>query len=163
MRRVLLSLLCGWLMFAGHALLDPDGADARGSGFRSSARGYARGPRARMGFAKPRMKTYKFGGKEIYGYRNFVKARRAAKLASGGFKMRKDGSIVPRNFGPRLGRLRTTPLALRQPSPMAHGVSRGQCRDGTVIMTGSADWGCRHAGGTGWSAQPSRIQGVRDY
>ena len=163
MRRLALCLLCGLLIFTGYAVLMPDEADARGGGFRASSRGFSRAPRVRMGLPKPRMKTYNLGGKEIYGYRNFLKARRTAKLNSGGFKIRNDGSVVPRNFRPRVGRLSTAPLNLPQPAAIPHGVTRGQCRDGTIIVSGTADWGCRHSGGTGWSAAPARIQGVRDY
>ena len=162
MRRIILYWLCGLFLFSAQSLVMPDDADARG-GYRGSSRGFSRTPRVRTSMPKPRMKTYKLGSKEIYGYRNYLKARRAAKLASGGYRIRNDGSVVPRNFRPRTGRLSTTPLMLRQPSPLPQAIMHGQCRDGTLIATGTADWTCRHAGGTGWSAQPARIQGVRDY
>lgn len=80
---------------ASGALLAPDRVEARG----------VRGPRmATRPMKPPRMKTYRFNGKDIYGYRNFVRQRREAKLASGGFKMRKDGSVVHKDMHIRVGR-----------------------------------------------------------
>lgn len=159
MRRILFSIFLGALIFVADAVFLTEPADARG-GFRSSSRGFSsRSTRLRVS----RMKSYRFNGKTIRGYRNFVRERRAAKLASGGYKIRSDGSVVHRDFHIRTGRLDGKPLVLRQAAPPQKGVVQGQCRDGATITEGNLDWSCRHVGGIGWSHQSPRIQGVRDY
>lgn len=166
MRRIIFTVLCGWLVFAADALLLSEPADARG-GFRASSRGFSSRGFSSRGFSSrmkvSRMKTYHFNGKQIHGYRNFIRERRAAKLASGGYKVRSDGSVVHRDFRIRTGRLSTKPLELKQMEAPKAGVVQGQCRDGTRVDQGRIDWGCRHAGGIGWSHQPPRINGIRDY
>lgn len=159
MRRVILSMLCGICLFAIDALALTEPAEARG-GFRVSSRGYAiRTPKLRMS----RMKSYNFNGKTIRGYRNFVRERRAAKLASGGYKIRNDGSVVHREFHIPTGRWSNKPLMLQQAAPPQKGVVQGQCRDGTTVTEGNLDWSCRHVGGIGWAHQSPRINGIRDY
>lgn len=159
MRRVILSMLCGIFLVAVDAFFLTQTADARG-GFRVSSRGSSiRAPKLRMS----RMKSYNFNGKTIRGYRNFVRERRAAKLASGGYKIRNDGSVVHREFHIPTGRWSDKPLMLRQPVAAQKGVVQGQCRDGTTVTEGNLDWRCRHVGGIGWAHQSPRINGVRDY
>ncbi|MBU3732057.1 MAG: hypothetical protein FGM26_11025 [Beijerinckiaceae bacterium] len=139
---------------ASGALLAPDRAEARG----------VRGPRmATRPMKPPRMKTYRFNGKDIYGYRNFVRQRREAKLASGGFKMRKDGSVVHKDMHIRVGRYSKKSPLRPMPNGPAEGTVLGQCRNGASITSGNIDWACRDAGGISWSHQPPRISGIRDY
>ena len=108
-----------------------------------------------------RMKTYTFDGHQIRGYRAFSRERRAANRASGGYTTRKDGSVVHRDFHIRMGRLSAAPPALPHAAAPKPGTVQGQCRDGTTIASDVIDWGCRHAGGVGWSHRPPRIQGFR--
>lgn len=159
MRRGIISVIIGLLAWVASGVFAPEPADARG-GFRSSSRGYSSRP-TRMRVS--RQKSYYFNGKTIHGYRNFVRERRTAKLASGGYKIRNDGSVVHRDFHIRTGRLSGKPLVLSQPNPAQKGVVQGQCRDGTLISAGNLDWNCRHAGGIGWSQQSPRLSGMRDY
>ncbi len=139
---------------ASGALLAPDAAEARG----------VRGPRMAVRGLKPtRMKTYRFNGKNIRGYRNFVRERRAAKLASGGFKMRKDGSVIHKDMRIKTGRVSLKSPLRPMPSGPAEGTVLGQCRNGASITGANLDWACRDAGGIGWAHQPPRISGIRDY
>ena len=150
----LTSGLIGLVLYASGAWIAPVEAEARG----------VRGPRAVIPAMKPsRMKTYRFNGKEIRSYRNFVRQRREAKLASGSYKMRKDGSVIRKDPRLRIGRV-STQLPLRPlPAEPAAGTVRGQCRNGLTITSLNIDWACRDAGGIGWSHQPPRINGIRDY
>lgn len=160
--RALKLLVAGLMMFGGASLLAPDEADARGGGFRMSTRGFSSRPRIK-GFTKPRTKTYRLGNQNITGYRNFIKARRQAKLASGGYRMRRDGKVVPRTWHIGTGRLSFQGRPLPRPAAGTAGTIYGQCRDGAKIEKANVDWACRNEGGVGWSQQSPRISGVRDY
>jgi hypothetical protein len=155
MRRIMIAML-GFVIWLSGGFIWPDEADARKNYRMNSSRS--------SGFIKPRMKTYYLHQKPIYGYRAFIRERRAAKLASGGFMQRRDGSVVPRNFRPQLSGFRTIPFPLpAAPNKAASGKQGGQCRDGAMIDSANLDWDCRHLGGIGWSHQPARIQGIRTY
>ena len=146
--------MIGFVLHAGAALVRPEPAEARGM----------RGPRMAIPRMKvPRMKTYRFNGKEIRGYRHFVRERRAAKMASGSFKMRKDGSIIRKDLRIRPGRASANLPVRPMPAAPAAGAMLGQCRNGAAITSVNIDWACRDAGGIGWSHQPPRISGIRDY
>lgn len=170
MRIIARILLAGVLAFGGFAFLMPDDADARG-GFRSSARSYSSRPRVKTGFRKSRTKTYTLGNKKIDGYRNYVKARREAKLASGGYKLRKDGKVVQRTWTVRTGTVRTGTVRTGtvQTGRVGTGVTTvsqpvlGQCRDGSYVTKGDVEFACRNFGGVSWTGQSRRITGVRDY
>lgn len=156
MKRIGLLCLISFILLSFSAFVLPDEAEAR--------KGMRMPSNRALGISKSRMKTYRFNNKTIYGYRNFIRERRSAKLASGGFIMRRDGSVVPRTFSPRLSRFRTIPLDVKPaPARTQPLVQGGQCRDGLTLNGPHIDWGCRHYGGVGWSHQPARIQGIRNY
>ena len=156
MVRIGVLCLISLVLLSLSALILPDEAEAR--------KGMRMPSNRALGISTSRMKTYRFNNKTIHGYRNFIRERRSAKLASGGFMMRRDGSVVPRTFRPRLSRFRTIPLEIKPaPERAVPLVQGGQCRDGQKLNGPHVDWGCRHLGGVGWSHQPARIQGVRNY
>ena len=158
MRLIARVLLAGLLAFGGSAFLAPDDADARG-GFRSSSRGFSVRKRSYMPRTGP--KTYRLGNQKIQGYRNYLKARREAKLASGGYKIRSDGKVVQRTWTVRTGTVRTGTVGTGVTI-----ISRpvlGQCRDGSFVTKGNVEFACRNFGGVSWNGQSPRITGVRDY
>lgn len=126
--------MIGFVLHAGAALVRPEPAEARGM----------RGPRMAIPRMKvPRMKTYRFNGKEIRGYRNFVRERRAAKMASGSFKMRKDGSIIRKDLRIRPGRASANLPVRPMPAAPAAGAMLGlgmpRCRRNRLVAPTAAD------------------------
>lgn len=161
MRLIFRTMVSAMLAFGGLAFFTPDEADARG-GFRMS-RGPSVNPRYKAHMPKIRTKTYRLGNQKIQGYRNYLKARREAKLASGGYRVRSDGKLVRREWRIGTGRISLSPKPLPRPAAAEAGTIHGQCRDGAKVETENVSWACRNAGGVSWTKQPPRVTGIRDY